>query len=105
MILIAFMAWIFDTGLELIFHILSNACDIASNEVSIVIFFGKDKVKLLSNNDNFENKLGWINECFLWFFSSQIVAQQVSSLPVPAGVGIEIKSTSVGSIKSCFFSR
>ena len=38
------------------FHILSKECDIASNDVSIVIFFGKDKVSSLSNIDIFENK-------------------------------------------------
>ena len=64
MILIEFLACIFETGLEFIFQILSKECDIASNEVSIVIFFGKDKVSSLSNIDIFEKSDLWINECF-----------------------------------------
>ena len=53
----------FETGFELMFQILSKEWDIASKDVSTVIFFGRESVRLLSNIDTFEKSDGWINEC------------------------------------------
>ena len=87
------------------FHILSKAWDIASKPGSSVIFLGNVSIKLESKIDIFEYKHSCANEYFFWLALFHMVAQEVNSLPVPAVVGIEIRSGWFFFLYSLLFSK
>ena len=82
-----------ETGLALRFQIDSKACDKASSALTRVTLSGSVKVRAGSTKAISDHKASVWNESLVGVAAvrSHRVAQGVTSLPVPAVVGMEIK--------------
>ncbi|MNN57004.1 hypothetical protein D3C81_1719670 [compost metagenome] len=84
------MAKVSESGLALMFQIDSSACDRASSPVETVTLAGTVSINCGSMMATLGQVQSRCREYFLWLAASQIVAQGVTSLPVPAVVGAAI---------------
>jgi hypothetical protein len=89
-----------EIGLALTFQIDSSACDKASSPLCSVTAGGSESISSGSMRAALGQVCGRCSEYFFWLSRSQMVAQGVTSLPVPAVVGTAIKALTACGVKA-----